>query len=64
MWAFSLMRPEPLHDLQGVRTTEPWPRQIGQGCCIRKKPPPLMTAPVPPHCLQVSRLVPGAAPEP
>ena len=63
-----LVCPEPPQLLQGVEMTFPLPPHLGQGPVVAKTPMGVWrrccTVPEPPQPVQVSGLVPGAAPEP
>ena len=64
----SIVRPFPLHALQGVSTTVPAPRQVGQAWVRTNSPKTLRetccTWPRPAQVWQVTRSVPGSAPFP
>src|SRR3569623_1076446 len=60
----SWTRPWPWQLAHGSLITLPLPRQRGQVCCSEKKPCCIRTWPTPPQVVQVTGLLPLAAPEP
>ena len=64
IFCFAVACPVPWHARHGFSSVEPSPLHVGHVCWMRRKPPPPMTTPWPPHVGQTTRLEPGAAPVP